>query len=1121
MKHCIILLLMLLGISTHTSAQESTSIELIQKGIEYAKRENYDLAVFYLRLTTKDTNIPDSIKIKGKFYLQCSYYFSKHYDLSLDSLKHYSLIYDRPDRTATKYVTRIARTLANFGKHEEALMYGKLAEQRIKHLCGELSLDYAFALDNLSIRYSENEQVDSALILCKKAIKIISKNIGKKNIDYATSQQNLAVLYCEKGKYNKAIKHNKKAIRLHQLLKSDTTYSYAMLLDNTGSIYKNKGNKRKGIDYNLKAIKIFQAINDTCSPDYITALNNLAIKYHEIREYDTAIKTGHKSLSLSQKNGDTNSIRYAIALQIMASSYLNKGDIQNYILSTLKVLHIFENTIGEHHSQYIETMKELIHTYIATDNYIQAISLLEKIIEDITTLYGEDNFILISWLTDLASCYKYGVGDFSKTISLCQKALELGLKYYKEESLIYAQNLHNISAILAGIVSDEIPLEMEQEAFAIRQKILPTNHPHLLSSLKSLMVNYAACNMLKEAISIGEYVLNTTRNTDGVLLHNLATAYSMAGDIPKAIYLLERASEIYKKKSEIYSIHYLDNLSELFFNYYKAGLHSNTKKVIEELLPIADKMAFNNLLSLTQEERNYFWERSFYFTLLFSQFSYQHNDDKKYVQLAYDAALKFKNIQPVINTRIKEQYASLESDQQYNNYKEMQMLERKINILQEKAADKKTIESLKRQAKNLNRKLSQATILNTNVRKLFNIRWEDIQSNLSPSNVAIEFSFANKSTDSLNYVALILKKSWDSPKAVSFSLPTDSLFKYNWNTQQTYNIIWSPIEQYLAVGDTIYFSASGILHQIPIESLPVGNGKIMSDIYHMHRLSSTRELALRKEPMKYKKAVLYGGLNYDMTDSDMRAESSKYQKEENPDILYAYRGLLEDSIRGHKWIQLDNTRQEAEYIKGLLEKNGITTSLFEGNNGNEESFKALSGQEYNIIHLATHGFFYPNEVAKKKDYFKPMLIQEEQSNISPLDRTLWRSGLVLSGGNRVWRGDSIPEEVEDGILKSQEIKDMDLRGADLVVLSACHTGQGEVTSEGVFGLQRAFKMAGVQTIVMSLTEVDDQTTMVMMNKFYTNLLSGQSKHDAFYNAQRYIRSIKPDPIYWAGWIMLD
>ena len=288
----------------------------------------------------------------------------------------------------------------------------------------------------------------------------------------------------------------------------------------------------------------------------------------------------------------------------------------------------------------------------------------------------------------------------------------------------------------------------------------------------------------------------------------------------------------------------------------------------------------------------------------------------------------------------------------------------------------------------------------------------------------------------------------------------------------------------------------------------------------MHRLSSTRELVNKTKEMKYTKAVLYGGLNYDMTDNELLTENQTYYKD-TPEEYFVSRGLLEDSIRGYKWDKLSNTQQEVDYIFDLMKKNQITTKTYKGNKGNEESFKALSGHEYNIIHLATHGFFYPDEEAKEKDYFKPMLLNDNYRMYNEVDMSMWRSGLVMSGGNRAWKGDTIPDTVEDGILKAQEIGDLDLRGADLVVLSACNTGQGEVTGEGVFGLQRAFKMAGAQTIVMSLTPVDDQTTMAIMNKFYTNLFSGQSKHDAFYNAQRYIRSIKPEPKFWMGWIMLD
>ena len=411
---------------------------------------------------------------------------------------------------------------------------------------------------------------------------------------------------------------------------------------------------------------------------------------------------------------------------------------------------------------------------------------------------------------------------------------------------------------------------------------------------------------------------------------------------------------------------------------------------------------------------------------------------------------------------------------------------------------------------------------NTNEYDLLRTKWQDIQKHLKNGDIAIEFiNYPATSEGKLVdcYSALILKKDWEFPKmTLLFALDkgkkvtNETLNKYPfWNVR---------LNEYLKPGCNVYFSASGGLHNFPIESMSISDGKIMSDVYNMHRLSSTRELVKEKKEVKYTKAALYGGLNYDMTDNELLAENRTYSKNALEEYFVS-RGLLEDSIRGYKWDNLNNTQQEVDYISDLMKKNQITTQTYKGNKGNEESFKALSGHEYNIIHLATHGFFFPEEEAKEKDYFKPMLLNEHSRMYNEVDMSMWRSGLVMSGGNRAWKGDTIPDKVEDGILKAQEIGDLDLRGADLVVLSACNTGQGEITGEGVFGLQRAFKMAGAQTIVMSLTPVDDQTTMAMMNKFYTNLFSGQSKHDAFYNAQRYIRSIKPDPKYWMGWIMLD
>ena len=143
------------------------------------------------------------------------------------------------------------------------------------------------------------------------------------------------------------------------------------------------------------------------------------------------------------------------------------------------------------------------------------------------------------------------------------------------------------------------------------------------------------------------------------------------------------------------------------------------------------------------------------------------------------------------------------------------------------------------------------------------------------------------------------------------------------------------------------------------------------------------------------------------------------------------------------------------------------------------------------------------------------------------DKALTRSCLMLAGATIALNGQHLPDGVDDGILTAKEISKMDLRGADLVVLSACQTGIGEIKGDGVFGLQRGFKKAGVQSILMSLWKVDDEATMLLMTQFYKNLTSevGMNKHEALKQAQKYVREYDgmkyQDPYYWASFILLD
>ena len=411
------------------------------------------------------------------------------------------------------------------------------------------------------------------------------------------------------------------------------------------------------------------------------------------------------------------------------------------------------------------------------------------------------------------------------------------------------------------------------------------------------------------------------------------------------------------------------------------------------------------------------------------------------------------------------------------------------------------------------------------------IEWQDVQAALGDKDVAIEILAADEHIDEDTppyYAALVLRKGWDAPKFVDlcgaeelqayFDSENGLAMMYREaNSRKLYDLIWGKLAEYINEGDNVYFSPGGLLHQVNVELLQDTDGRLANEKYNLHRVSSTRELCFEKPKIAHSEAVLYGGLRYDLDSTTMIAQSRAVRPEEEH---YALRGLQLDSLRG-KLNYLSASKTEVEKISKQMNQHGIKTTLYVEQIGNEESFKALSGKKTPIIHLATHGFFFKNEEAKVKPFFRMMSMDQERPRP---DNSLRRSGLAFAGAQKAWDGEEIPKGIDDGVMLAQEIASMDLAGTDLVVLSACETGLGEINSEGVFGLQRSFKKAGVQTLVMSLWKVHDEATALFMQTFYDNLLSGKSKRDSFAAAQMALRKHRDygkDPAYWAAFVMLD
>ena len=425
------------------------------------------------------------------------------------------------------------------------------------------------------------------------------------------------------------------------------------------------------------------------------------------------------------------------------------------------------------------------------------------------------------------------------------------------------------------------------------------------------------------------------------------------------------------------------------------------------------------------------------------------------------------------------------------------------------------------------------------------LTWKDVQKNLGAHDIAIEFlSFPKLGSDSTFYIALTVRKDYDRPHRVFLGEEHEfqAAAKKAYTSNELSHLIWGRLSNELKRDEekdtvkNIYFSPSGILHQVAIESMPhwVNTVSLMNQCYNIYRLSSTRELVIERNSIQSDSAAVYGDIEYS-TPVDSMGTPRKVTDESSSN---GKRGFDANSAgyRGKEWKELEYSKPEINSITSILESKKIDVYKMAQKDATETSFKDLSKQKKNIIHISTHGFCWNDSTAREKgkNRTKPL------SFLGNGQDAMTRSGLLFSGANHCFadgnkKSDSIPEGVDDGVLTAYEASQLDLRDLDLLVLSACETGLGDISAEGVFGLQRGFKKAGARSIIMSLWEVNDLATSEMMTKFYKYWIEyGMSKHEAFLEAQKDIKNkygnyeykdgkpIEPtDKPYWAAFILLD
>lgn len=598
-----------------------------------------------------------------------------------------------------------------------------------------------------------------------------------------------------------------------------------------------------------------------------------------------------------------------------------------------------------------------------------------------------------------------------------------------------------------------------------------------------------------------------------------------------------RALEQYYNQSELYDSYIISKTLTTF--YFRKGDCDKARIFIAENFQIAKKLLLDGFDYLSEYQREQYYNKYGYlFNDIYPLFCYTYYPENDSIScFAYDNELFIKGLLLNAGNIIKNGILESGDTAIIAKWDELTGIKNQMFKLQSQSLDKRTgLLELGKRAEKLEKELIRESNDYREAAENTRFTYKDVQKYLKGKDVAIEFVDFRDTTDVV-YYALVLRKEYKYPKLVplfneskadsiynSYALKSALYDPQNIESRQLYELIWEKLEAYIPKGSKVYYSPTGILHKINIDALPLNKSECIEDRYNMIRLSSTREIC-RNHNNKIDKVAIYGGIDYDLDSNTMAQESAMYQDIEN---IYAWnsRSMNIDSLSRGCAAYLPYTETEAQEIYTIMTRKIGQVTQKRAGAANEESFKSLSGGKTNILHLSTHGFFWNIDEASRTELFKSKMFgyEDAQNRYNLIQDPMQRSGLLFAGANLALKGmtDSIPHGVDDGILTAKEISNIDLRGTDIAVLSACDTGGGDVSGDGVFGLQRGFKQAGVQTIVMSLWHVNDQVTKELMVLFYTNwIVNKRSKREAFNKAVKSIRDKYPEPYYWAAFVMMD
>ena len=847
--------------------------------------------------------------------------------------------------------------------------------------------------------------------------------------------------------------------------------------------YSSRSYKRAEQSF-LKSEQEFKRLNETSHPLYPKLINNLGLLYYTTKQIEEAENYIQKALEISSKNNKPDDENYTAALNNQAMIWKDKG------------------FYTESEKQFADIVK------------FQKQNKKDKTVSSAIVLNNQA--ILFQEL-----------GRYREASNYLSEAMEIAALSLKGNSNTYQRFLINQALLYQQMKRYEEAEQLFLKSIKLKEKRIGTrNHPdlaHMLTGLAALYIEMGKNDKTEDLLLEAQRIYEKQLGDDNL---SYATASSYLGQFYRTFEdrkklndsekQLRTALEIRVNQLGKTHIKTIETLEQLALLYWKQDKIEESTTLFENVIAHNYQFIKDYFPAMSETEKERYWDKirptflHFYNFVTDTETKYPNKYSSLVLQM-HNANLATKAILLNTTNRIKEQIfksnnKKLKDDYQkwINNREQLiELYSYSPEELKEQEIDR---EGLERETNQIEKNMSESLpqLFEENDLKTY----QDIKSSLPQKTAFVDIiafpKYKNDKLSETQYVALIGTPNSNFPKLIVLK-NSEQLdkgdFQYHRNTikikiedDESFAAYWKPIYDELEnvkskeKTEKIFVSLDGIYNQINLNTLRLNDGSYVIDHQNLIFLNNLKDLTKGKSNIvtnKNSKIVLVGFPNYGKTG---------------------------------KIAPLPGTKKEVETIQKLLQKNKLRTEVILGNSANEKAIKAI--QNPRILHIATHGFFLEDNVISVGENARSFGLQANLVRQNPL----LRSGLMFTNAESALDTKASKEKTEsnNGILTAYEARGLNLEETELVVLSACETGLGDVKAgEGVYGLQRAFQLAGAKSTIMSLWQVSDEATAKLMTYFYRNWSQTQNVNESFRKAQAQLKKEYPEPYFWGAFILIQ